>query len=268
MTKHARVSCHFGEWLQGRLGSDGPVVLITLACPSLEVRATREPKGAFFINGNSGLSHGVAARFFAALKVALPMGRFDVVSDVDPGSGVGVSTASLLVLAAAAGIKASAEELATAALVAEGAVDPLMMPGPDQILWASRSARVVRPVAALPEFDVVGGFWGAPERTNAADDGFPNVADLVAEWDTSKGDASALACIASASADRTTALRGPFGDPTSGLAVAQGALGHARAHTGSARTLLFPVDGIPANAESAMRDAGYSGVFRFRTGGP
>ena len=32
------VAGHFGEWLQGRLGPDGPVALVTLPCP---VRACR-----------------------------------------------------------------------------------------------------------------------------------------------------------------------------------------------------------------------------------
>ena len=40
-----RVPGHFGEWLQGRLGAGGPVVLVTVACPALAVRATRLGEG-------------------------------------------------------------------------------------------------------------------------------------------------------------------------------------------------------------------------------
>ncbi|TCP38104.1 hypothetical protein EV662_12129, partial [Rhodovulum marinum] len=37
--RRACVAGHFGEFLQGRLGPDGPVVLVTLPCPALAVRA-------------------------------------------------------------------------------------------------------------------------------------------------------------------------------------------------------------------------------------
>jgi len=35
MTRSVRISGHFGELLQGRLGPQGPVALITLPCPVL-----------------------------------------------------------------------------------------------------------------------------------------------------------------------------------------------------------------------------------------
>ena len=38
----AEVAGHFGEWIQGRLGPDGPLALVTVACPALSVRAVRE----------------------------------------------------------------------------------------------------------------------------------------------------------------------------------------------------------------------------------
>ncbi len=262
-----RVTGHFGEWFQGRTGPDGPVVLVTMTCDALGVNAKRLSDGAFSVDGSAGLDGAVAAKFFAALGVPLPTGRFDVSSDALPGSGVGVSTASLLALAAAAGVKATPADLAAAALAAEKAVDPLMLAAPDCCLWASREACVVRETAVLPVFEVVAGFWGAPERTDAADDRFPDVADLAADWDAARGDPLALARIASISADRTTALRGPCDDPTSELAIGLAALGHARAHTGSARALLFNVDAVPPGAEGAMQSAGYADVFRFRTGG-
>ena len=42
---------HFGEWLQGRLGPDGPLALVTLACPDRGVRVTRTP-GPFALTGD------------------------------------------------------------------------------------------------------------------------------------------------------------------------------------------------------------------------
>ena len=36
----ARVAGHFGEFLQGRLGAEGPVALVTLPCPALRCRQT------------------------------------------------------------------------------------------------------------------------------------------------------------------------------------------------------------------------------------
>ena len=267
MTGSVRVAGHFGEWIQGRLGADGPVVLITLVCGSLGVRARRLSDGGFSLSGNTGLARDVAVRFFAGLGVGLPEGQFDLTADARPGSGVGVSTASLLALAEAAGVAAPPEDLAAVALLAEGAVDPLMLEAPDQCLWASRDASMIRKCAALPAFEVVGGFWGAPERTEAADRDFPDVLDLVAAWEASSGDASALADAASTSASRTTLLRGPLGDPTAALADEVSALGHARAHTGSARALLFAPGMVPDGVEAAMRAAGYDDVFRFRTGG-
>ena len=267
MTGSVRVTGHFGEWIQGRLGPEGPVVLITLVCQSLGVRARRLASGTFSLRGNTGLDRDVAVRFFGALGVDLPKAQFDLTADARPGSGVGVSTASLLALAETAGVAAPPDVLAAAALVAEGAVDPLMLKAPDQCLWASRDAKAVRDTAALPAFDVVGGFWGAPERTEAADRNFPDALDLIEAWEASSGDVSALAEVVSASASRTTALRGPLEDPTSVLADKVSALGHARAHTGSARALLFAPGTVPDGAEAAMAAAGYDDVFQFRTGG-
>ena len=267
MSGLGRVTCHFGEWIQGRLGPDGPVVLITLVCGSLGVRVQRVSDGLFSLSGNTGLDWEVAARFFGTLGVALPKAQFDLTANAKPGSGVGVSTASLLALAEAAGVQTSLDVLAKATLAAEGAVDPLMLEAPDCCLWASRQASVIRVTAAPPVFDVVGGFWGAPERTDASDSNFPDISDLVASWEASAGDAFALARLASVSAERTTALRGPYHDTTAALATEMSALGHARAHTGSARALLFAPDAVPDGVEAAMSSAGYKDVLRFRTGG-
>jgi hypothetical protein len=91
------------------------------------------------------------------------------------------------------------------------------------------------------------------------------VDDLIAEWARAPGLAT-VARLASLSAARTTALRGPANEPTPALAARLGAAGWARAHTGTARALIFPPDKVPEGAEEAMRAAGYTDVLRFATG--
>jgi hypothetical protein len=175
-----------------------------------------------------------------------------------------MSTAALVALARAAG--APAQGIAPACLAAEGAVDPLMLDAPDRVLWASRSARVLADMPPPPRAEIVGGFWGPPETTDPADSLFPSVDDLIAAW-AQGPDLAEAARIASLSAERCTALRGPADDPTPGLVARLGALGWARAHTGSARAFLYPPGGAPDGAEEALLSAGYSHVLRFTTGG-
>ena len=47
---------------------------------------------------------------------------------------------------------------------------------------------------------------------------------------------------------------------------ATGALGHAIAHTGSARALLFAPETIPPGTADLLRQAGFRRIVRFRTG--
>ncbi len=251
-----RVAGHFGEWLQGRLGPGGPLVLVTVPCAALAVDAG--PGGTPF------LPAAVRARFAAALGRPLP--RVALRAAMPPGGGAGASTAALLALARAAGGPDRPEALARACLAAEGAVDPLMFPDADRLLWAPRAARVLRRLPPAPAVEVVGGFWGPPEATAPADLRFPDVADLVAAW-AEAADAPARAALATESARRTDALRGPAGDPMPGLAADLGALGRIRAHTGSARGLVFAPGTVPDGAAAALAAAGLQGVLRFRTGG-
>jgi hypothetical protein len=291
---------HFGEWLQGRLGPRGPVVLVTLVCPSRGVRATLEAGGAPGIDDPASLIGACRARrFLAALGRGLP-GRVRLSPDLPPGGGAGMSTAALVALARLLGTEET--RLAAACLAAEGATDPLMCPAPDAVLWAPRRAAALRGLPRPPAAEIVGGLLGPPERTDPADTRFPDIADLAADWaaaaasatgpcaqarDRRGGRADAagevrapgpapaggaarlahLARLAAEAARRTTALRGPRGDPTPALAARLGALGHARAHTGPARALIFPPGEAPAGAEAALRGAGYACVLRFRTGG-
>lgn len=257
------VAGHFGEWLQGRLGPQGPLVLVTLACASQGVHAERLGDGPLSIAGAPPvIAPEQARRCLAALGVPAE-GRYGLRPDLAPGGGAGMSTAALVALARLVGF--DGEKAARACLAAEGASDPLMWPAPDRLLWASRRAETLRRFGPVPSCEVLGGFWGPPLRTDPADLRFPDVQDLVADWDDA--DLAGKARLASLSAMRCTALRGPAGDPMAALARRLGALGHARAHTGSARALIFAPGTVPQGAEKVLGAAGLTGVLRFVTGG-
>lgn len=266
----AHVSGHFGEFLQGRLGGDGPVILVTLPCRALGVTARFAPASGLRIHGAGQrlLTPERARKFLHGLGIPA-RGRFTLRATMPAGGGAGASTAALIALARAAGHAGVADRLARAAIAAEGASDPLMHPSPERLLWASRQGRSLRALPPIPRFDVLGGFAGPPRRTDARDLRFPDVADLVAAWEEAAraGDRTTLARLAAEAADRTLALRGGANPALAELAAATGALGYAIAHTGSARALLFAPGGIPAHAAALMRGAGCRQVIRFRTGG-
>lgn len=256
------VQGHFGEWLQGRLGPEGPVALVTLVCPALCAVA---PGGGLRLEDVFDAAQ--LDRFRAALGLA--GGDWPGIGCAMPlGAGAGASTACLVAAARAAGFGGGPEALARACLAAEGASDPLMFEAPDRVLWASREGRIVAHLPPPPSCEVVGGLWGAPERTDAADLGFADVTDLVGAWRgaAEAGDLPAAARIASISAGRCAALRGGAG-PMADLVAALGALGHVRAHTGSARGLIFAPGGAPEDAAEVLCAAGLRDIVAFRTGG-
>ncbi|MBT55354.1 MAG: propanediol utilization protein [Mameliella sp.] len=260
----AFVAGHFGEWMQGRLQPGGPVVLVTLACPAHGVSVERTGDGPLSLEGDPlVVSSAQAARMLA--EVGLPVaGRYDISADLLPGGGAGMSTAALVALARAAGCDDSAT-LARACLAVERASDPLMWPTPDRLLWASRRAEIMQRLDPVPACEILGGFWGPPQRTDPEDSDFPDIADLVAAWPGA--DLAAKADLASQSAQRCSSLRGPVDDPMPELGKRLGALGHARAHTGPARALIFAPGTLPEGAERALTEAGLSDVLRFATGG-
>lgn len=265
-----RVTGHFGEFLQGRLGADGPLALVTVPCADLGVSVRRTcAAGTLTVEAGAPPCTGAeaAGRLLAAL--GLPArGAYELRAEMPPGGGAGASTAALLALATAAGVSRGAGRLAKACLVAEGAVDPLMLRHPARHLWASRAARSLRRLPPLPSLEILGGFLGPPQRTDPSDEAFPDISDLVPAWIAAArdGDVAALARLASLSAERCTAMRGPSGDPTGALAAELGALGHLRAHTGSARGLIFAPGRVPDGAEARLRRAGLGQVLRFVTG--
>jgi uncharacterized protein involved in propanediol utilization len=266
----ARVSGHFGEFLQGRLGPAGPVVLVTLPCPAVwvEARVAAAAGLTLHCSGQRLLAPDHARRFLSRLGLHA-RGRVTLRATMPVGGGAGASTAALVALARAMRHDGTPASLARAAIATEGASDPLMFTNPERLLWASREGRIHRPLPPLPAFDVIGGFAGPPERTRAADNRFPDISDLIAPWEAAAtaGDRAALARLAATSADRTLAMRGGASLPFAELAAATGALGHAIAHTGSARALLFAPGTLPRHAAALMREAGCRRVLEFRTGG-
>ncbi|MDD7970779.1 propanediol utilization protein [Roseinatronobacter alkalisoli] len=257
---------HFGEWIQGRLGPGGPVVLITMPCTRTGVdahlAAQDDPDGA---TGAPPATTDIMQRFSAALDIHLA-GNVRLVPRVPAGLGTGVSTATLLALADLAQWRGTPDALARACIQAEGASDPLMFPAPERLLWASREGVTYAHLPGLPQFEVVGGFRGGPSRTDARDNDFPDIADLVGAWRAARH-LREFAQLASESARRCLALRGRVPDPTAALAAATGALGWNIAHTGAARGLIFAPGTCPPDATDRMRAAGYHGVMRFQGGG-
>jgi uncharacterized protein involved in propanediol utilization len=260
------VQGHFGELLQGRIGPDGPVALITLPCPGFTATARLSPGPVLRVRQNVPiLPPDRAARMLRALDLA-PTGTFDLTLTMPPGGGAGASSAALMALALAAGAKGP-EAITAAALSIEGATDPLLAPAPERLLWASRLGCGLADLPRLPAFEVLGGFFGPGRRTDPADTDFPDIADLVAAWPEACRALPDMAALASKSARRTLARRGPAGDPTEALAQRHGALGFVIAHTGSARGLIYPPGMVPEAAASGLRAAGFSQITRFGCGG-
>ena len=258
---------HFGEWVQGRLGPEGPVVLVTMLCRAHGVRARFTRGGALDLTQGepAAVSLGQLGQLLEA--AGENGGSFTLSGNLPVGVGAGASTAALVALARAAGI--AEDRLPSLCLAVEGATDPLMLPHPDRVIWASRLAQSKGALGAPPRADIIGGYFGEPIRTDAADSGFADIADLLPAWKSAvaQGDLPQVARLARISADRTTALRGPLDDPSTILAQRPGALGYARAHTGSARAFIFAPGTAPDDAEQLLADHGLTGAMRFTTGG-
>lgn len=265
-----RVSGHFGELMQGRLGPQGPVVLLTLPCRVLGVQATWVAGPGFSITPSSAaiMTEKRARKLLEKLNLSLS-GQLGFESDMPPGGGAGVSTAALVALARLAGFNGDPMVLARACVAVEGASDPLMLSMPLQTLWASRQAEAKQTLPPSPEMEIVGGFYGPTRRTDPQDFDFPDIADLIPAWTLAcmAGDLPTVAALASTSAQRSLMHRGAQSDPTASLAADLGALGHVIAHTGSARGLIFAPGQVPDSAAARLQSAGMSGVIQFRAGG-
>jgi uncharacterized protein involved in propanediol utilization len=270
-TRSLTLSGHFGEFLQGRIGS-GPVALVTLPAPMPVVTVTAVPTNNFGVHASDGLRAVDLRRVrqVAAIDGMLPRLTFVTRYHMRPGSGTGTSTATLLAIREMVSRSPQKPE-DTGALLAriEGATDPLMFPDPAGLLWASREGRVLGQLPKPPAFDVIGGFFGPPTPTNPKDQDFPDISDLVGDWKAAAlvGDHARLGELATESALRTTRhKRRPLPDALMECARATRAVGIAIAHTGSARALLFrPGEGDRQKAADLSRDIGLKHVVCFRS---
>lgn len=259
MGQIAVVSGHFGELIQGRLGDR--LALISLPCPPLRVTARHHLATGLQIHPPAQISPDRTRRFLADLGLRL-RGRITLAADMPIGGGAGSSTATLVALARLAGWQGDPLDLARACLRAEGATDPLMLPQAERLLWASREGVVLDQMPPLPDFDILGGFFGKPLRTEPKDLDFCDMSDLVARW-RSATTLVEFAKLSTLSAQRNLQRRGPQGDPTLGLAQRLGALGVVIAHTGTARGLIFARGQVPVDRQMALRAAGMTAPMIF-----
>lgn len=257
--------CHFGEWLQGKLGPAGPVVLATLQPLGVGVSARRRSMAGLSCHafGHGSLDRALLTRF-SQVFATRPQGRILLRLPYPPGMGTGMSTAGLLAIARLAVGNVSPDQLATACVMAEGASDPLMFPQPSRLLWAPRQGRVLSALPPQPRAHLLAGFWGPARPTCAGDEDYDDISDLVTAWKAG-GSLQLLSALASESARRCIARRGPQNDPTEQLARDLGALGWTISHSGAARALIFAPGDCPANGMAALREAGLRGVHRLKT---
>lgn len=225
---------HFGELMQGVLGPDGPVVLITLPM--------RAP----------------VLRLSAGKVTALE----------EWGQGLGLSTAAHRARFRQVQPDGDLAQEVAYCLAAEGASDPMMFPDPATLLWASRRGEVLDQFPRPPDFDLLCGLWADGQLTDPKDQNFPDISDLVRDWPTTIGKLADLARATSASARRCLALRGPVNDPSEGLSIQLGALGFQIAHTGSARGMIFAPGTVPVDGVACLESSGFRRVriLRFRDG--
>jgi uncharacterized protein involved in propanediol utilization len=259
--------CHFGEWVQGRVGPDGPLALITLAPigPKVVARWRAGTRLACHAVAYREMDAALLGRFARALG-GLPKGRVLLRLPYPPGMGTGMSTVGLMALAAFAGRHVAPLALAQACVMAEGASDPLMFAQPARLLWASREARVLARLPPQPRAQMLAGFWGTLRPTRATDQAYDDVSDLVRHWQ-SDATLATRAALARESARRCVARRGPSDDPTDQLACDLGALGWTMSHSGAARALIFAPGQVPRHGLARLREAGLRGVHHLATSG-
>lgn len=252
------------------MGAQGPVVLVTLQPRDIALRAWRRPAARLAVAlpfRTAGFPVGplVLRRFLRQL--GLPWrDQFSLCPAFPPGLGTGASTAALIAIARLAGYHGPPEALARACIAAEGASDPLMFARPDRLLWASRQGRVLAELPAVPRAHLLTGFHGPALPTRAADEDYDDITDLALAWQKARGLAD-RASLASESARRCFARRGPVDDPMAALAKDLGALGWAASHSGAARALIFAPGAVPLHGAAVLREAGLRDVRALMTGG-
>ncbi len=260
-----RLPCHFGEWLQGRMGKTGPLALITLMPRGISVWAKGAPalRPTCRAVNNGAMDPQLLTRFAAQLGHPLET-RVTLKLPFAPGLGTGMSTAGLLALAHLSG-HFTPDQLAQACVKAEGASDPLMHPSPDRLLWASRQGQILAHLPSVPRAHLLTGFYGPARPTDRSDQDYDDISDLITHWRRTTTLAG-KAALATQSAARCLARRGPANDPTPQLARDLGALGWAMSHSGAARALIFAPGTAPSHGVAALREAGLRGVGALATG--
>lgn len=281
--KTARVTGHFGEILQGRLGSAGTIALATLPCPALQATAQFRPaKRSDLIISAAAAALGVAPIAERAARTALGRlgateigGRLLLRGEAPVGAGCGASTMAALAAARAVALALDAEFSAgdevEICLAAEGASDPLMFENGGGLLFASQEGRILERMAAPPEFEVLGVFDGPGRPADPNKLNFADVSDLATKLAAAyaTGDRAAVGEIATQSARRNgLARRLPRFEKVAELGAKYGAYGLAAAHTGSALALLFApgAPGVHA-AAAALRALGFAAPLAFSTAG-
>lgn len=260
------IPCHFGEWLQGLAGPNGPVALITLVPKGVHVIARRigAARIASTAIGQGTFPRSTLIRLHRALSLPHPAHSL-LRLPFAPGLGTGMSTATLMAHAYLSGFQGSALALARGTIFVEGASDPLMFAEPDRIIWSSRQGRVLGRVPAPFRAHLVGGFFGPPAPTRATDCNYEDISDLLAEWPKARTLAHAAA-LARESAVRCHARRALTRDPMPDLTRDLGALGWITSHSGAARAVVFAPGTVPRHAAAALREAGLYGVQGLSTG--
>lgn len=162
-----RISGHFGEILQGRLGPEGQSCW-SCPAPVLGAEAWVEPSASLSLWGSPAVGRG---RLVALLRgLGLPLrGRFVLRVQMPPGGGAGASTAGLLALARAVGARPSPGLMALIRGIEGASIFVLPQAAglglsPGQVLGHLRPCRA---------FQVLGGFWGSGQRADAGTRGLP-----------------------------------------------------------------------------------------------
>ncbi len=273
MSVHSRtIPGHFGEFLQGRLGPDGPVVVVSAPSPDTGVTLTQDLSRApgFDATLTACLPGRDLRRLCDLARLSDPVGRLFAQTTHAPGLGTGVSTSIRLAFLRLLGShRLSPADEAEILLKCEGASDPLMHPRPETHLWASRAAQTLRRLPPVNGIEVVGGIIAPPCATDPEDSNFADISDLIDLWPdaVTSGDMHAIGALTTQSAFRNAQHRG--GPDLSGLmqaANATNAAGILLAHTGGLAGLIYASGQTPPAALPAVQVAGLSDIRPIRIG--
>lgn len=270
-----RACGHWGELIQGRLGGDGALGLVTLPCPPLwaEARFKPSPDAPLVAAGPGGALAVRAARLaLRRLGRSAIGGRLELRMAPPPLIGAGASTLAALTAIRAVGDAFSAgfaaQDEAALCLVAEGASDPLMHAAPARLLWAPREGRILMRLPPPPAMRVVGAVAGPGRRTDPLDLDFAALDDFLALYraGAAAGRLDLVGRAATLSAEANQRVRPtPQWRALGELARECGAAGIAVAHTGSTVALLFAPGerDAQARAADALATLGLRRVWRF-----